>query len=79
MAEIPKIGPIPPPPNPDQAGGKRIHNSDPLTLDRARTGDSALEEWEKDHGNTNVPTYLRNQGKTLTPKELDAADDFLGS
>jgi len=79
MAEILRISPIPPPPDPDVAGGRRIQNANPLALDNARTGEDALEEWEKDHGDTNVPTYLRKEGKTLTDDELKATNDNLGS
>lgn len=36
----------------------------PVRLIRERTGDDALAEWEKEHGNTDIPTYLRKGYRT---------------
>lgn len=35
----------------------------PVRIPHERTGDDALAEWEKKHGNTNIPAYLRKGGK----------------
>ena len=71
--------PFPPPLTPDEAGGTHIGCTNPLILDRAPTGDQILDLWENTHGDTNVPTVLRNEGKSLPPEKLQAADDFLGT
>lgn len=36
----------------------------PVRLIRERTGEDALKEWEKEHGNTNIPAYRRKGYRT---------------
>lgn len=40
------------------------HKEKPIRLIRERTGEDALKEWEKDHGNINIPTYRRKGFRT---------------
>lgn len=44
-----------------QDGG---HKGKPIRLIRERTGEDALNEWEKDHGSIDIPTYRRNGKRT---------------
>lgn len=59
------------PPRPSE-GGKRMGCTDPFALDKARTGDDAVEEYLEGTDFTpeefdNLPPYLRRQSKK--PKE----------
>jgi len=65
MTEIPKITPIPKP-QIDQAGGRHIPGT--RIINHIRSGEDAQEDWEKDHGDLDIPTYLRNQDNE-TPSE----------
>lgn len=40
------------------------HKEKPIRLIRERTGEDALAEWEKEHGDTDIPTYRRKGYRT---------------
>lgn len=54
-----RINPIPPASQIDQYGGR--HRPGTRIIKHMRTGEDAQEEWEKDHGPLDRPTYLRNK------------------
>lgn len=62
----PKINP-PPEPEIDPYGGRHIEGT--RIIKHIRTGDDVQEEWEKDHGNLDDPTYLRNRQTPTSEKE----------
>lgn len=67
MANIkPKITP-PPEPKIDPYGGRYIEGT--RIIKHIRTGEDVQEDWEKDHGDLDVPTHLRNRQKPTSEKE----------
>lgn len=53
-----RITPIPPS-QIDQYGGR--YRPGTRIIDHMRTGEDAAEDWEKDHGPLDRPTFLRNE------------------
>lgn len=65
LDKTPKITPIPKP-QIDRAGGRNIPGT--RIINHMRTGEDIQEEWEKDHGDLDIPTYERNKDKKVKPE-----------
>lgn len=65
LDKIPKITPIPKA-QIDQFGGRHIPGT--RIINHMQTGEDIQENWEKDHGDLDIPTFKRNRDNKAKPE-----------